>query len=94
MKSVHGLLGQRKRWMNGSLFAFDKVKREMSEVDRCECLLPMQIAFYNLINALAYFAIALLGYTFHISLLAFREDVLPQIIKDVPQDSSNSNSTG
>lgn len=26
IKSLHGLLGQRKRWINGSNFAFEKVK--------------------------------------------------------------------
>jgi chitin synthase len=34
MKSVHGLLGQRKRWINGSYFAFEKVKKELSEHEK------------------------------------------------------------
>lgn len=32
IKFVSGLTGQRKRWINGSLFAFEKVKIEMKEL--------------------------------------------------------------
>lgn len=35
IKNVHTLLGQRKRWINGSFFAFDKVKKELSEQEVC-----------------------------------------------------------
>lgn len=34
IKTVHGLLGQRKRWNNGSYFAFEKVKKELAEHEK------------------------------------------------------------
>ena len=36
IKSVNGLMGQRKRWINGSMFAFEKVQKEISYMKYAE----------------------------------------------------------
>jgi chitin synthase len=79
MKTVHGLLGQRKRWINGSYFAFEKVKKELSAHEKengCEFGLNLQILYLSFMNALSYFAPAFFMFTVHIAMGAFRIDVL------------------
>jgi cellulose synthase/poly-beta-1,6-N-acetylglucosamine synthase-like glycosyltransferase len=70
---VHGLLGQRKRWINGSFFAFESVKRGLAENSRGDCCLKLQIFYLNVMNMLAFVSPALFLFTIHIAMFAFRD---------------------
>jgi chitin synthase len=80
IKSLHAMYGQRRRWINGSYFAFEKVKADLAEYSEesksCEFFLKLQMLYLSLVNAVSYFSVSLFLFTFHISMSAFYNDVL------------------
>lgn len=81
IKTVNGLMGQRKRWINGSMFAFEKVQKEMSQTTSPsmavkDFFLKMQIFYLNFTLFLVYFAPALMLFTFHLTMEAIKVDYL------------------
>lgn len=84
IKTVNGLMGQRKRWINGSMFAFEKVQKEMSQTTSAnmavkDFFLKMQIFYLNFSIFLVYFAPALMLFTFHLTMQAIRADYLVDV---------------
>jgi chitin synthase len=65
MKSLHTLMGQRRRWINGSTFAFGKVKEELSNSPTSQVTLSIQILYLSLCNMFSYFSPAILLFTVH-----------------------------
>jgi hypothetical protein len=46
-------------------------------------MLRIQVLFYDFLNIIIYFAPAIFFFTVHISMLAFRTDVLDQILQPI-----------
>lgn len=94
MKSLPALMGQRKRWTNGSYFAFEKVKKELSEfharTGTWEPLLYLQILYLTMMNSLSYFSVSFYLFTVHIAMESFRDDVLVNVLQNVIKDPNNS----
>jgi chitin synthase len=70
IKTVHELFGQRKRWNNGSWFAFDKVKRTLTEEENCSVtwfFLSFQMLFLAFNSILAWFSPVVYMLTIHLS---------------------------
>ena len=86
IKTVNGLMGQRKRWINGSNFAFEKVQREMKNYESekmwwADVFLKLQIFYLNFSNMLVYFAPAILLFTFHLTMQTIRAQYLESIFQ-------------
>jgi len=77
-------MGQRKRWINGSMFAFEKVQKEMAQTTSskmavADFFLKLQIFYLNMSNFLVYFAPALMLFTFHLTMQTLAEDYLSSL---------------
>jgi hypothetical protein len=68
-------MGQRKRWINGSFFAYEKVRKEIFKLKGCHFKLRIQILFYDFMNWLIYFSPSIFFFTINISVLSFNERV-------------------
>lgn len=75
MKTLQALLDQRRRWINGSNCAFDKVKSTI-ESENIGCCLHLQIIYLVFMNWLSFIAPALFMFTVHIAMFTFQANVL------------------
>ena len=77
--SLTRLLGQRRRWINGSWFAFNYVWQHCGE--RTTCLFLLQVLYYRFVQGLQWFAPALFYIAMNLSLVAaVREYLVPVIL--------------
>lgn len=73
--TLEKLLGQRKRWINGSYFAFEKV-RDSWKCGEAPCGFSLQLAFYVLTSYLSYISIALFFISLDLTLNTFADQVI------------------
>jgi cellulose synthase/poly-beta-1,6-N-acetylglucosamine synthase-like glycosyltransferase len=89
IKNLHGLMGQRKRWINGSFFAFEAVKRGFKEHDGANFCLKLQIVYLSLMNMMAFVAPAIFLFTIHVAMSAFRDWFFFDLMKTIIGFSTN-----
>lgn len=74
------LLGQRRRWINGSWFAFNYVRHNSSQSS--SCLFFIQLLFYSFVQKLAWISPALFYIAMNLTLVAtVQEYVVPVFIE-------------
>lgn len=73
VKTLHDLLGQRKRWINGSFFAFEEVKEFLLYKMKGHFFLKFQVLFLSLINMVSFVAPAFFMFTVHLTSLSFKD---------------------
>lgn len=66
--SLTRLLGQRRRWINGSWFAFNYVRKHYYE--RTSCIFLIQIIYYTLVQILSWVGPGLFYITMNLTLIA------------------------
>ena len=63
------LLGQRRRWINGSWFAFNYVREHSDEID--SCLFMVQLLYYSFVQKLQWISPALFYVAMNLTLISF-----------------------
>lgn len=78
--SLTRMLGQRRRWINGSWFAFDYVFKHRHE--RSSCLFLIQLIYYWLVHRVTYISVALfyIAMTMTVS-AACRDYLVPAVLR-------------
>jgi cellulose synthase/poly-beta-1,6-N-acetylglucosamine synthase-like glycosyltransferase len=82
VKDIPAMLGQRKRWINGSYFAFEKVSKQFSQMGIFQCL-DIQIWYLSLMNLLAYIAPGFFLFSISVAMEAFKADVLVKFFSGI-----------
>ena len=76
-------MGQRKRWINGSYFAFERVKEGF---EKFACCTAVQILFISFLNLLSFLSPSLFLFTIQVSLLSI-DDLLKRSLGKIYSDS-------
>lgn len=80
LTSLTKLLGQRRRWINGSWFAFNYVREHWKESTSCAFL--VQLVYYTFVQGLQWISLALFYVVMNLTLIAFVTDTMVPAIEN------------